>query len=131
MIVLDTHALVWWVTGDATLSKKAMKAIEREQSGGVIIVSAISAWEISMLVAHGRLVLAMDVSSWLATVAEIEAVRFVPVDVEIAAKSVELPGEFHKDPADRMIVATARKLSVPLVTKDDKILNYSHVKTIW
>ena len=131
MIVLDTHALVWWVTGDATLSKKARKAIEREQSGGAIIVSAISAWEISMLVAHGRLVLAMDVSSWLATVAEIEAVRFVPVDVEIAAKSVELPGEFHKDPADRMIVATARKLSVALVTKDDKILNYSHVKTIW
>lgn len=131
MIVLDTHTLVWWVTGDATLSKKAMKAIEREQSGGAIIVSAISAWEIAMLVAHARLVLAMDVSSWLATVAEIEAVRFIPVDVEIAAKSVELPGEFHKDPADRMIVATARKLAVPLVTKDEKILSYPHVKTIW
>jgi len=131
VIVLDTHTLVWWVTGDATLSKKAMKAIEREQAGGAIIVSAISAWEIAMLVAHGRLVLAMDVSSWLATVAEIEGVRFLPVDVEIAAKSVELPGEFHKDPADRMIVATARKLAVPLVTKDDKILNYPHVKTIW
>lgn len=131
MIVLDTHTLVWWVTGDATLSKKAMKAIEREQAGGAIIVSSISAWEIAMLVTHGRLVLAMDVSSWLATVAEIEVVRFVPVDVEISVKSVELPGEFHKDPADRMIVATARKLAVPLVTKDDKILNYPHVKTIW
>lgn len=131
MIVLDTHTLVWWVTGDATLSKKAIKAIEREQAGGSIVVSAISAWEIAMLVAHGRLVLAMEVNSWLATIAEIEAVRFVPVDVEIAAKSVELPGEFHKDPVDRMIVATARKLAVPLVTKDDKILNYPHVKTIW
>lgn len=131
MIVLDTHTLVWWVTGDATLSKKAGKVIEREQSGGSILVSAISAWEISMLVAHGRLVLSMDVSSWLATVAEIEAVRFYPVDVEIAAKSVELPGGFHKDPADRMIVATARKLAAPLVTKDDKILSYPHVKTIW
>jgi PIN domain nuclease of toxin-antitoxin system len=131
MIVLDTHALVWWVTGDAALSKKARKEIEREQSGGAIIVSAISAWEIAMLVARGRLVLAMDVSSWLATVAEIEAVRFHPVDVEIAVKSVELPGEFHRDPADRMIVATARKLAVSLVTRDDKILNYPHVKTIW
>lgn len=131
MIVLDTHTLVWWVTGDATLSKKALKAIEREQNGGSIIVSAISAWEIAMLVAHGRLVLSMDASSWLATVAEIEAVRFYPVDIEIAAKSVDLPGEFHKDPADRMIVATARKLAAPLVTKDDKILNYPHVKTIW
>lgn len=131
MIVLDTHTLVWWVSGDATLSKKARKAIEGEQAGGEIIVSAISAWEIAMLVAHGRLVLTMDVSSWLATVAEIESVRFVPVDVEIATNSVELPGKFHKDPADRMIVASARKLSVALVTKDDKILNYPHVKTIW
>jgi len=131
VIVLDTHTLVWWVTGDTTLSKKALKAIEREQNGGSIIVSAISAWEISMLVALGRLVLSMDVSSWLATVAEIESVRFFPVDVEIAAKSVELPGEFHKDPADRMIVTTARKLAAPLVTKDNKILNYPHVKTIW
>ena len=131
MIVLDTHTLVWWVTGDVALSSKARKAIEREQSGGAIIVSSISAWEVAMLVAHGRLVLSMDVSSWLATVAEIEAVRFFPVDVEIAVKSLELPGEFHKDPADRMIVATARKLAVPLVTKDDKILSYPHVKAIW
>lgn len=131
MIVLDTHVLVWWVTGDAALSKKARKAIESEQAGGEIIVSSISAWEIAMLVAHGRLVLSMDVSSWLATVAEIEALRFYPLDIEIAAKSVELPGEFHKDPADRMIVATARKLAVPLITKDDKILVYPHVKTIW
>ena len=73
----------------------------------------------------------MDVGSWLATVAEIEAIRFFPVDVEIAMKSVDLPGEFHKDPADRMIVATARKLAVPLVTKDEKIRAYAHVKTIW
>ncbi len=131
MIVLDTHTLVWWVTGDATLSKKAKSVIEREHDGGEIIVSAISAWEITMLVEKDRLVLSMDVSSWLATVAEIEGVKFLPVDVEIANKSVVLPGEFHKDPADRMIVATARKLAVPVVTKDEKIQSYPHVKTIW
>jgi PIN domain nuclease of toxin-antitoxin system len=73
----------------------------------------------------------MDVGSWLATVAEIEAVRFMPVDVEIMLKSVELPGEFHKSPADRIIVATARKLAAPLVTKDEKIRAYAHVKTVW
>jgi PIN domain nuclease of toxin-antitoxin system len=55
----------------------------------------------------------------------------LPVDVDIALKSVHLPGQFHKDPADRMIVATARKLAVPLVTKDEKIRAYPHVKTIW
>jgi PIN domain nuclease of toxin-antitoxin system len=131
VIVLDTHTLVWWVTGDPTLSKKAKAAIAREQAGGGIIVSSISAWEIAMLVEREKLLLSMDVSSWLATVAQIDAVRFMPVDVEVATKSVELPGEFHKDPADRMIVATARKLAVPLVTKDDKIRAYAHVKTIW
>lgn len=131
MIVLDTHTIVWWVTGDAALSKKAKSVIDLEQDGGEIIISAISAWEITMLVEKDRLVLSMDVSSWLATVAEIERVSFLPVDVEIANKSVVLPGEFHKDPADRMIVATARKLAVPVVTKDEKIQSYPHVKTIW
>jgi len=131
MIVLDTHALVWWVNGDVALSKKAKAAIAQELTGGQIIVSAISAWEIAMLVRQEKLVLSMDVDSWLATVAAIEAVRFLPLDVEVTVKSVDLPGEFHKDPADRMIVATARKLAVPLVTKDDKIRAYAHVKTIW
>ncbi|WP_116134794.1 type II toxin-antitoxin system VapC family toxin [Trinickia diaoshuihuensis] len=131
MIVLDTHALVWWVTGDSTLSKKAKAAIEREIDGGDILVSSISAWEIAMLVDREKLVLSMDVASWLAAVAEIEAVRFIPVDAEIAVKSVELPGDFHKDPADRMIVATARKFAVSLVTKDEKIRDYAHVRTIW
>ncbi|WP_158904693.1 type II toxin-antitoxin system VapC family toxin, partial [Burkholderia sp. L27(2015)] len=101
MIVLDTHALVWWVAGDSTLSKKAKAAIERELSGGEIIVSAISAWEIAMLVEREKLVLSMDVGSWLATVSGIEGVRFMPVDAEIAIKSVDLPGDFHKNPADR------------------------------
>lgn len=131
MIVLDTHSLVWWVGGDPLLSEPALEAIERERSGGEIIVSSISAWEIAMLVQRERLVLSMDVASWLATVGEIESVRFLPVDIDIAVKSVELPGEFHKDPADRMIVATARKLAAPVVTKDEKIRSYPHVKTVW
>ncbi|MEZ2310500.1 type II toxin-antitoxin system VapC family toxin [Paraburkholderia sp. RCC_158] len=131
MIALDTHALVWWVTGDSALSTKAKAAINRELNGGELLVSAISAWEIAMLVEREKLVLSMDVGSWLATVQAIEAVHLVPVDPEIAVKSVELPGEFHKDPADRMIVATARKFAVPLVTKDEKIRAYAHVKTIW
>jgi len=131
VIVLDTHTLVWWVSGDPLLSKRARTAIEREQPDGDIIVSSISAWEIAMLVERGKLVLSMDVASWLSTVAQIDAVHFLPVDVEVATKSVDLPGDFHKDPADRMIVATARKLAVPLVTKDDKIRAYAHVKTVW
>jgi len=131
VIVLDTHALIWWVTNDAALSKKAKAAIERERAGGEIIVSAISAWEIAMLVERETLVFSMDVENWLATVQQIPGVSFAPVDIDISLKSVQLPGEFHKDPADRLIVATARKFAAPLVTKDLKIRAYAHVKTIW
>lgn len=131
MIVLDTHALVWWVTGDPALSKNAQAAIEQELTDGEIIISSISAWEIALLVQRAKLVLAIDVTRWLAVVATIASVRFMPVDNDIALQSVDLPGQFHKDPADRIIVATARQLGAPLVTKDEKILTYPHVKTIW
>ena len=131
MIVLDTHALVWWVSADPLLSKAAKTAIDRAKGPGEIVVSCISAWEIALLVERERLVLTMEVNTWLATVAQIERVRFFPVDTDIAANSVSLPGEFHKDPADRMIIATARKLGAPLVTKDEKIHAYPHVKSIW
>jgi PIN domain nuclease of toxin-antitoxin system len=84
-----------------------------------------------MLVERGRLVLTMEVGAWLATVAAIPAVRFVPVDTEIAVRSVDLPGEFHRDPAGRMIVAMARKFAAPVVTQDKKIRAYAHVRTVW
>ncbi len=132
MIVIDTHVLVWWVSGDKSLSGAAARAIKDTlDSGSEVIVSSISAWEISMLIEKGRLVLSMEVESWLDEVSQIDGVRFVPVNNEIGIKSTVLPGEFHKDPADRMIVATARKLAVPLVTADEKIINYEHVKTVW
>lgn len=132
MIVLDTHTLLWWASGDkAQLSAAALQAIEGELSGGQIMVSSISAWELAMLVAKDRVALSMDIGEWLSVVGQIDEVSFVPVDNEIAVKSTELPGEFHKDPADRIIVATARKLAAPLVTVDDKIRAYPHVRTIW
>ena len=132
MIVIDTHILLWWVSGSGALSTAATKAIKNTlRKGGEVLISSISAWEIAMLVEKGRLVLSMDVESWLDEVSQIDGVRFLPVDNEIGVKSTALPGEFHKDPADRMIVATARKLALPLVTADEKILQYEHVKTIW
>lgn len=130
MIVLDTHALLWWVSGQPDLSKTAKRTIEKELAKGEVVISSISAWEIAMLVDRGRLVLAMELEQWLATVTKIQGLRFMPVDNEIALKAVELVA-FHKDPADRMIVATARKLSASLVTRDKKIRDYRHVKTIW
>jgi len=132
VIVLDTHTLLWWASGDKEqLSGAATQAIEAELNGGQIRVSSISAWELAMLVAKGRIALSMDIAEWLSVVKQIEAVSFVPVDNDIAVKSVELPGTFHKDPADRIIVATARKLAAPLVTADDKIRGYPHVRALW
>lgn len=132
MIVLDTHALIWWASGARDqLSSAATQAIEAELEGGRIMVSSISAWELAMLVARGRIALSMDIGEWLSVLGEIAAVGFVPVDNDIAVKSASLPGEFHKDPADRIIVATARKLAAPLVTADEKIRAYPHVRTIW
>lgn len=131
MYVLDTHTLIWWVSGDSRLSASARMTIETARAAGdVLIVSSITAWEIAMLVDKGRLQLTMDVDSWLATVEQIENLDFYPVNNKVAIESTRLPGEFHKDPADRMIVALTRVLSATLISADEKILNYSHVKTL-
>ena len=131
--MLDTHALIWWVNGDQQLSSVARKAIAKELAadGGQILVSAISAWEIAMLIAKDRLVLTMDLDDWLATVDSIEGVMIVALSTEVAVQSVRLPGSFHADPADRIIVALARYFSVPLITADSRIQTYQHVKTVW
>ncbi|MBL4753682.1 MAG: type II toxin-antitoxin system VapC family toxin [Flavobacteriales bacterium] len=132
MIVLDTHILVWWISGDTKLSAAAKKTIAKHLPiDRSILISSITAWEIAMLVEKGRLVLNMEVTGWLAEVSKIPSVEFVPVDNVVGVNSTCLPGAFHKDPADRMIVAFARQGSYPLVTADEKILNYKHVKTVW
>jgi PIN domain nuclease of toxin-antitoxin system len=132
MLVLDTHVLLWWATGDLKqVSPKAMTLIKQELKAGEIVISSISAWEIAMLLGKGQLILSMELEEWLATIAQIDGVMFYAVDNEVALKSALLPGEFHKDPADRIIVATARKLGATLVTADEKIRAYPHVKTVW
>jgi PIN domain nuclease of toxin-antitoxin system len=132
VIVLDTHALVWWVSGDERLSPAAADAIRSElANAGQIMVSAISFWEIAMLLERGRMALAMELDEWWSAVESIECVSVVPVSPRLAVQSVRLPGEFHKDPADRMIVALARELNAPLLTADGKIQGYPHIKWIW
>lgn len=133
MIVLDTHVLLWWLNGDSSVSSRAQGAIrsEQEDKNGLILVSAISAWEIAMLVQKERLTLSMDVEDWLVVAAETERLRFQALDTELLVQSTRLPGAFHSDPADRMIVALARHLNVPLVTSDRKIRAYKHVRTLW
>ncbi|MFO1184324.1 MAG: type II toxin-antitoxin system VapC family toxin [Bauldia sp.] len=130
MLLLDTHALVFWANGaDEELSVTATAAIDASQDA--LHVSAMSAWEIAMLARRGRIGFDGGVLPWLAALSRVSGLTVVPIDVEIAVGAVELPGEFHADPADRIIVATARKLNVPLLTRDVRIRKYSGVTTIW
>lgn len=96
-----------------------------------IYVSAISTWEIALLVSKDRLRFTMDSQDWIAKSEALPFLHFVPVDNAIAIRSVRLPEPFHKDPADRIIVATAMTMGAPLVSSDGRILEYPHVKTIW
>jgi PIN domain nuclease of toxin-antitoxin system len=131
MILLDTHAWVWWVNGQPALSRKAYRTIHQAAEEAGVYVSSISAWEVAQLVRRGRLELTMDVESWVAKSEDMPFLHFVPVDNAIALKSVRLPEPLHNDPADRMIIATSTILGFPLVTRDKRILDYPHIRTIW
>lgn len=131
MILIDTHVLVWWISEPEKLSEKANKALEQEKKSGIILVSSITVWEIYLLIKKGRLQLTMDTDSWLENIENLPFIQFIPVDNVIAAKSVTLPGEFHSDPADRIIVATARERGISLITSDERIKKYTFLKTMW
>lgn len=131
MIVLDTHVWVWWINGQPPVSTKAERAIRNAASQAAVYVSSISVWEVSQLVAKGRLELAMDVESWVARSEAMPFLHFIPIDNAIAMKSVRLPEPLHHDPADRIIIATSMQLGFPLVTRDRRILDYPHVTTVW
>ena len=131
MIVLDTHPLLWWVNAPTTLSEPAKKAIDAAVKTNKVYVSCISSWEIALLVERGRLRLALDVRDWISRCEALPFLTFVAVGNAIAIESVRLPDFPHADPADRIIAATALSLGAVLVTKDDKLRNYPHLKTIW
>jgi len=131
MIVLDTHSWIWWVSNPAFLSETAKQLIDEAVTGMNVFISSISAWEVAVLVSRGRLKLSMSTGDWIAASEALPFVEFVPVNNSIALKSVQLPGLLHNDPADRIIIATAVSLGAVLVTKDEKIRSYQHVKTAW
>ena len=127
MIVLDTHIWIWWVHGDSSLPAAIGTLLNGSEPTG-IAVSAISCWEVAKLVERGRLTLPCPVFDWLQQALAYPGVRLIELSPRICVESTQLPGEFHRDPADQIIVATARILDAPLVTVDGKILEYPHVK---
>lgn len=131
MIVADTHALVWWVSDPTRLPAKARRAMDGAREPGGIAVSSISIWEVAMLVAATRLKLTIDAATWIASVEALPFLEFIPVDNRIATLAVGLPGFPHKDPADRMIVATALVLNATLITADRRMRSYAPIATLW
>lgn len=131
MILLDTHAWIWFVNDPRQLSKRARDAISEATTRRSIYISSISVWEVVLLVASGRLELTIDVQDWIAKSEALPFFTFVPVDNATFIRSVLLPGPLHADPADRVIIATAIMKGIPVVTKDERIRKYARVKSIW
>lgn len=129
MILLDTHIWVWWVHGSDRLSPEKLKWLGEQAEEGLAI-STISCWEIAKLVEYGRLHLSDPLEEWLNIALVYPGLHSIELTPRIVVESTQLPGEFHRDPADQIIVATARVYDYPLLTVDQNILEYAHVKTL-
>ncbi len=128
MIVLDTHAWIWWVARDKQLSRRARAQIERAKR---VLVPTVCLREVALLVAHGRLRFSRGVEEWLDAASTLPQLELAPMTSRIAVESANLGASFHRDPADQIIVATAITYGVPLVTRDERIERYDRVRTIW
>ena len=132
-LLLDTHVLIWLLAGDGRLGAQARSRIEQAARDNALLVSAISLWEIAMLVSKGRLALDRDVGEWVNTALALPGIRLTPLAPEIAVASTRLPAVLHPDPADRILAATIRHVDAVLVTADRRLLEYGqsgHLKTL-
>lgn len=128
VIVLDTHAWVWWLTEDARLSRAVRDVADREAVG----VAAISCFEVADLARNGRIELDRDIRDWVRTALAGDGVRLLPLDGEIATEAALLAGDrFPGDPADRIIYATARRYGALLATKDRRLRAHDRQHTFW
>lgn len=124
-LIIDTHIFLWLMEGNPELSPKEIKCIQQFSKNDAILVSAISIWEIACLQKMGRITLKQPTENWVEEALQSPAIALAPLTPAILCESVALPGDFHKDPADRMIVATTRIMKATLLTRDKKILEYA------
>jgi PIN domain nuclease of toxin-antitoxin system len=121
-LLLDTHILVWWRTEPQRLSRQQRRVLEElEAQAGVARISAMTLWELAKMVERGRLQVDSPLDLWLAEIEAHPMLSVVPIDARIAAESVNLGADFHRDPADQIIVATARCHALRLMTADERI----------
>ena len=132
MIVLDTHAWIWFIDSPDKLGKRAAAAIEKTRHAGEsLYISCISTWEVHMLASKQRLALAIAPELWVNRCEKLAPLRFLPVDNAIARLSVAACATMHSDHADRIIVATALYLGASVVTCDEKIKTCGIAPCIW
>ena len=129
MILLDTHIWVWYVDESDRLTERHREVIATHVDDGLAL-SILSCWEVAKLVEYDRLDLDMPVKEWIEQALAFPGIRLIELTPQIAVASTQLPRPFHRDPADQIIVATARTYDVEILTVDRKILNYQHVKTV-
>lgn len=129
MIILDTHIWVWYVQGDERFREEQRELVLSQESNEIGICS-ISFWEVAKAVELHRLYFSMPIYVWLETELNYPGISLLPLTARIAVESTQLPGIFHKDPFDQLMVATARIYDVLLVTADAPILNYRQIKLL-
>ena len=129
--LLDTHSWVWWASQDRRLSARARAAIEKGQRQADLWVSLISIWELAKKIEKHQLVLDRPLDQWLDLATTMPGLHLAELTRPVLVESCELPQPFSGDPADHIIVATARREGAVLVTKDRKIRDYGHVRSLW
>ena len=128
-VVLDTCAVVWAVSDPARLPGPATRILQAEDTE--VCVSAISCAEIACAAVRGRVVIDRHWRLWFRHYVDLNGWTVLPIDLESVEEAYSLPEPFHRDPADRIIVAAARRLSAPIITADARLLDYPHVRTVW
>jgi PIN domain nuclease of toxin-antitoxin system len=129
MILLDTHIWIWWIVRHQRLTEERRQWLLKHETTG-LGVSIISCWEITKLIEKNRLQFSCSIDEWFEQALKYPGIRLLELTLPIVLDAFQLPPPFHSDPADQLIVATARVHDIPLLTADRKILDYSHVQTI-
>lgn len=129
--VIDTHAWIWWTAAPNLLSRKIRMLLAESAENRQLLLSAMSIWEFCKLVEKRRLNFTCDPAEWIEESMSLPGVILAPLSPRIALEATTLPPGLHSDPVDQIIAATARVEGAVLITKDERLTRYEHVKTIW
>ena len=124
-VVMDTHILIWYLEG-IELSQQQVQIIESQRNLNQLYISAISIWEVSMLINKKKAAISIPINEWLNKVLSIPGLNIIDLSLTVLVESCNLPDFDHKDPADRMIIASTREIDGYLLTFDKRILEYAN-----